>query len=285
MAAEVANNQWMKDLSAKDRAVDKVKAKNQFFNLYSLLTDECLCYLIPPQPNLQDQIYMSNAGVVLAHTDKTFIKSNFRAEARTGEEAETAVLLERLGYDCIESPFFFEGEAELKWLRDNIYFGGYGTRSTLKAIEWLSEKFDAHIIPIKEKDPYLYHLDCSILPLGSDLVLAYTGGIPRVALREIEKVATIIPITKAQAYAGVTNSLRLGYTLFNNSCISELPNPNPMFPTVKEEQAKNRFLETLCKNYGLELTFVNMSETLKSGALLSCCILHLTYDQVELCKP
>jgi N-dimethylarginine dimethylaminohydrolase len=285
MAAGVANNQWMKDLTAEQRSVNSTKAKNQFFDLYSLLTDECLVYLIPPRPSLQDQIYTSNAGAVLPHCDKVFIKSNFRAEARTGEEVEAAALLERLGYECVDSPYYFEGEAELKWLRDNIYIGGHGTRSSLKALEWLSEKFDARIIPVEEKDPYLYHLDCSIFPLSSDLVLAYTAGIPRAALREMERYAAIIPVTKAQAYAGATNSVRLGYTVYNDSCISELPSRHPWFPTLREEQTKNKFLETVCRNYGLELTFVNMSETLKSGALLSCCILHLAYDQVELCKP
>ena len=36
---------------------------------------------------------------------------------------------------------------------------------------------------------------------------------------------------------------------------------------------------------GLELVFVNTSEMLKSGALLSCCILHLNYDPTDLTKP
>ena len=285
MAAEVANNQWMKDIPADRRRINITKVKNQFFDLYSLLTDECLVYLLPPKPGLQDQVYTSNAGAVLPHCDRTFIASNFRAEGRAGEETEAITFLEKLGYSCESPPFFFEGEAELKWLRDNIYFGGYGVRTSLKALEWVARKFDAQIISIEEKDPYLYHLDCSIFPLSSDLVLAYTAGIPRAALKEIEKVATIIPISKSQAYGGVTNSLRLGYTLYNDSCLAELPNPHPAFPTLREEQEKNKFLETLCRNYGLELTFVNMSETLKSGALLSCCVLHLAYDRVELCKP
>ncbi len=285
MAAEVANNQWMKDIPADQRAVDRTKAKKQFFDLYSLLTDECLIYLIPPKPRLQDQIYVTNAGAVLPHLDKTFILSNFKAEARAGEELEAQILLERLGYSCHKPPCHFEGEAELKWLRENIYFGGYGTRTSRKALEWIAKEFDAHIISIEEKDPYLYHLDCSILPLSQDLVLAYTGGIPRAALREIENVATVISINEALAYSGVTNSLRVGYTLYNASCISELPSSNPAYPALKDELAKNQFVEKICRDYGLELVFVNMSEMLKSGALLSCCILHLSYDQVSLCKP
>jgi len=286
MSAEVANNQWMHDLSAKERAVDVAKAQAQFFNFYTLLTEECLVYLVPPRRGLQDQVYISNAGAILPHLHKKlFLLSNFRAKGREGEEFEAAFLLRKLGFECQRLPYFFEGEAELKWLRDNIYFAGYGTRSSLQAIEWIASTFDAKIIPVEEKDPYLYHLDCSILPLAKDLVVAYTGGIPKAAIKEIEKYATIIPVTKRLAYAGVTNCVRIGYTLFASSCLTELPSKHPAFPKLQDEQDKDHFLEDVCQDYGLELVLVNLSEMLKSGALLSCCILHLGYDSVDLCKP
>jgi len=286
MAAEVANNQWMRDLSGQDRAVNLPKAKKQFFDLYALLTQECLVYLVPPKRGLQDQVYMSNAGVVLPHlSKKTFLLSNFRAQGREGEELEAAGLVTKLGFECMQAPYFFEGEAEFKWLHDNVYVGGYGTRTSIQALDWIAEKFDARIIRVEERDPYLYHLDCSIMPLGKDLVMAYTGGIPREALKELEAEATVIPVTKRLAYAGATNSTRVGFTVFNSSCISELPSKHPAYPSRKDEEAKNRFLATVCANYGLELVFVNLSEMLKSGALLSCCILHLNYDPTDLTKP
>ena len=286
MSAELANNQWMRDIPTNKRHIDLKKAQAQFFELYSLLTDEALVYLIPPKAGLQDQVYATNAGAILPHMKrKTFLLSNWKAEGREGEELEAAILLQKLGFECQHVPYFFEGEAEVKWLRDDVYLGGYGQRTSLKALEWIAEQFHCHIIPIEERDPYLYHLDCSILPLSHDLVVAYTGCISKETVKELKRYATIIPITKAQAYCGVTNSLRVGYTLFNASCISELPSKHPAFPSLQEEQEKNWFLEELCRNYGLELVFVNMSEMLKSGALLSCCILHLGFDSVSLCKP
>ena len=286
MAAEVANNQWMRDIPSQDRVVNLAKAKEQWFNLYTLLTEECPVYLVPPQPGLQDQVYLENAGAVLPHLDKkVFLLSNFKAEGRDGEQFQAYMLLSQMGFTAQEMPYFFEGEAELRWLRDNIYLGGYGQRTSKQALDWIAEKFDAHIIPIEEKDPYLYHLDCSILPLAKDLVMAYTAGIAPSVLKELKDVATVIPVTKRLAYVGVTNSVRVGYTLFNASCISELPSKHPAYPSRKDEEAKNRFLETVCRNYGLELVFVNLSEMLKSGALLSCCVLHLGYNQVDLCKP
>jgi N-dimethylarginine dimethylaminohydrolase len=286
MSTRVPNNQWMRDTPAKQRSVDLKKAHNQFMDLYSLLTADALVYLIPPQPGLQDQVYATNAGTVLPHMGhKTFLLSNWYAKAREGEELEAQQLLEKLGFLCTRVPFFFEGEAELKWLHDDIYLGGYGQRTSLKALQWISETFHCRVIPIEEKDPYLYHLDCSIFPLSGDVVLAYTAGMTKETVKELESVATIIPITKPQAYGGVTNSLRIGYTVYTASCISELPSANPAFPSLKEEREKNRFLEEVCRSYGLELVFVNLSEMLKSGALLSCCVLHLSYDSVGLCKP
>lgn len=49
----------------------------------------------------------------------------------------------------------------------------------------------------------------------------------------------------------------------------------------KEEKHKNRTLEDIAAEYAFELNFFNLSEYLKSGALLSCMDMHLnrrSYD-------
>ena len=67
-----------------------------------------------------------------------------------------------MGFKVIPCPYLFEGEAELKYLRDNIYIGGYGIRSEKESYDWMASEFDMNIIPLELTDPYNYHLDCTI---------------------------------------------------------------------------------------------------------------------------
>ena len=54
-----------------------------------------------------------------------------------------------MDYEVHMCPFKWEGEADLKYLYDNVYIGGYGIRSDIKAYEWMEEKFDMKIIKLK----------------------------------------------------------------------------------------------------------------------------------------
>lgn len=265
LSTKIANNIWMKNLKNKDREVDRDRAMGQFFVLYSHLAQESFIYLIPPKEGLQDQTYCSNSACVLAHQDKTAILANFEAKGREGEEDQTRALLYELGYDCIKPPFHFEGEADLKWVRDNIYIGGYGYRTSLKALEWIEKNYDAKIIKLRKNDPRLYHLDCSVFPLDMNSVLACTEIISPKTIQEIREIAHIIPVSYQQALESITNSIKLGSKVYNIG-----------FAT--DGTTSSRKLIDVCKSYGLFPVFVNLSEFTKSGAGLSCLVMHLTYS-------
>ena len=52
--------------------------------------------------------------------------------------------------------------------------------------------------------------------------------------------------------------------------------------SVEAEKAKINTLEKICFNEGLEPVFFNLSEYMKSGAMLSCMMMHLNYvDQTK----
>jgi hypothetical protein len=64
----------------------------------------------------------------------------------------------------------------------------------------------------------------------------------------------------------------------NASNILEMKSSDPYYD---EEKHKNRTLEDIAVKYGFELSLFNLSEYFKSGALLSCMVLHLnrkSYD-------
>ena len=72
-----------------------------------------------------------------------------------------------MGYKTEISPYKWEGEADIKYLSDNVYIGGFGIRSDIKTYKWMEENYDMKIIKVKMVDEYMYHLDCSIFPIKS----------------------------------------------------------------------------------------------------------------------
>jgi N-dimethylarginine dimethylaminohydrolase len=281
LSAKTANNKWMKDMPAKEREVNVDRAMAEFHEMYSLISQDCMVYLLPPKEGLQDETYISNAGVVLPHLPKkTMILSNFTAKGRTGEEKQLKIFAEMMGYKTYDCPFKWEGEAETKWLHDDIYAGGYGTmkesRTDEKALDWISDTFGAKIIKIEERDPLAYHLDCSIFPLSQTKAIFAKDLMQESEIKKLEKVVELIPIGKDNAQYGLTNLLRVGSIIYAGTYIKTLKKDHEEYP---HEKSKNEKIEKICRDAGLSLVFVQLSEANKSGAMLSCCCLHLSYSQ------
>lgn len=274
LSTKVRNNMWMKKMNGKELEVNVDKAMAQWHDMYSLFTHEAIVYLLPPDKRYQDQVYVTNAGVVLPHVGKTIILSKYKAEGRPGEEIELKDFAEVLDYETVQCPHFFEGEAELKWVKDNIYIGGYGIRSDIEAFDWMEKKFDAKIIKVKETDPLTYHLDCSVFPISEDKVICNSDLVKGETLKEVEKITEPIMITKKEAEFSLTNCLRIGSVIYNATSIKSMKKDDDEYPWEKQ---KNEKLEKICRDVGLEMVWVDLGELNKSGAALSCCILHLTY--------
>ena len=184
-----------------------------------------------------------------------------------------------MGYHGVKCPYFFEGEAELRHLRDNIYLGGYGQRSEEKALDWIAETFKANVIKIPETERS-YHVDCQVFPVDDQTVIL-KEDLPSSVISEIEEVAEVVQVPEFMCEQGICNSVRIGYNVFNASNINE-PNLEPDY--IQDEKDKNEELHKICRSLGLELIFINLSEMLKSGALLSCCVAYLEKETM-ICNP
>lgn len=286
LAAEVANNAWMAEMKEEDRKVDIRKAINQFLQLYHFMASDSVVYLLPTPklPGLQDLVYCANMGVVLEHSPgkNIVVLSNFSAENRRSEIKVGQQFFELMGYDVVMPPYHFEGDAELKHLHDNIYIGGYGTRSERQAYEWMATQYDMRIIAVEEVEPYLYHLDCTVFPLTHEDTLVCTEMYTADEIRQIEGATNIIDVSVDDCFSGICNSIRLGNSILNASHIYEMKSTDEYY---EEEKHKNRSLEDIASQFAFELSFFNLSEFLKSGALLSCMVMHLnrkSYDLVLL---
>lgn len=269
---KIKNNVTMKEQA--DHKLDRPKFVAQWYNLLNVLGANAMVYLLSPLRGLQDQTYV-NCFAYLPHLKKpTIILSEFTADGRSGEEWVAANLLRDLGYEVIKCPFRFEGEPELKYLRDNIYIGGYGFRSDIRAHRWLQEKFGCKILPIKETDEVLYHLDCSVLPMNEYNVMMCAEIMERQQVREVEKYATVWPVSKQDAYEGICNSLKVEDCIYNSSPLAYMRKHDEGY---REQLHKNERLEQICHELGQEITYFDLSECEASGAKLSCFVSHLNY--------
>ena len=275
-ATAAPNNPWMKDLSDDKRAPDFRRAAVQFLQVYQNVSAEGMVYLLPTprDGHLQDLLYTANLGIVLEHLPdrNTVIISNFTSPPRRGETPVGVRFFEEMGYDVHVSPFKFEGEAELKHLYDNIYVGGYGIRSEKRTYEWMEAEFDMRVIKLREAEPYLYHLDCSIFPITKENTLVCTELFTKKELAELGKFTNIMPVSVDDCFSGICNSVRLPNQVLNSSHVHDL---KPGTKDYQFEVQKNRKLEDICANLALEVAYFNLSEFHKSGALLSCMIMHL----------
>jgi len=275
-STQCPNNPWMQDLPPDRRQPDFKRATVQFLEMYRSIAAEGLVYLLPTPRGveLQDLMYTANLGIVLDHLPgrNTVVISNFTSEPRRGEAAVGVQFFREMGYGVQVPETKFEGEAELKHLYDNVYVGGYGIRSERETYDWMERNFDMRIIKVRETEPYLYHLDCTIFPITSENTLVCTNLFEAGEVAEMEKVTNVVDVSVDECFSGICNSVRLPNTVLNSSHIHELKAGTEDY---KHEVQKNRKLEDIAANLALEVGYFNLSEYHKSGALLSCMVMHL----------
>lgn len=279
LSTEVPNNLWMLDLSPDKRIIDKNKALSQFMSLYSFLAQHSIVYLLPSYPGLQDQTYVANLGIILPHGDqRTVVISNFRSAPRRNESTIGREFFQLMKYSTIDAPSYFEGEADLKHIQDNLYVGAHGIRTSKEALNWFSETFDMKIIPFLMQDEYLYHLDCCVLPLTSEYVAVCTAKAEKETIQELEKYVSIYDVSVGDTYSGFNNCLVIGkYVL----CASDIDALSKTDKHYESEKSKVESLTSLCLRLGMEPVFFNLSEFCKSGALLSCMVMHLNWSNYQ----
>jgi N-dimethylarginine dimethylaminohydrolase len=286
LATDVWNNQHMVDLMAElkpeERTINLERAISQFQELYRFIAQRALVYLLPSHPGLQDQTYVANLGIVLPHqAEPTVVIANYYSEVRRQESIWGRDFFKLMEFPhVIDAPTYFEGEADLKHIRNNIYCGAYGLRTSKAALDWFSQSLDMKIIPIFMQDPYLYHLDCLLFPISPESILICTEKIDKAALKELEHHVEIYDIAYQNALVSSTNALALGSHILVGSDSRALGNPGNKWH--ESEKRKIKFLEQLCRQINRELVLFDLYEFDKSGASLSCMVMHLNRNNYKI---
>lgn len=276
------DNAYMETLSDEERIVNKDRALYQWMNLYNYLAAGSLVYLIPtPKENLQDLVFASNIGVTLTHLPgrEIFISSNFMVKERYEETKWGEQIMKAMGYEVHRAPYKFEGDAELKHVKDNIYVGAYGIRSDLKVYDWMEEQFDVKIIRVKPNNPQLYHLDVNFLPMTNEDAFCCIESFTPEEVKSLEGVINLHPIPTFMSQLGGTSGVRFYNTMCMGSCIKEVEGDNYWFDL---ESQKKTYLENICSKVGLDLVFFNLSEFYKGGGDLSCLCMQINRKSFDI---
>lgn len=263
LASRIPNNVWMQ----RGKPVDRELAMAQWRRVKNVLEAMDIEVLeIAPVKDGQDQCFVANIAVAI---DPYIVLANYKAPGREVEVPPARAFFRKHGYECIQPPYHFEGEAELKHLRDDLYFGGWGLFTDIKALQWIADTCEVEIIPIHEVNPKLYHLDCSILVMDEQNVIVTSQGIDKPSLAAIEKVANVIVTPPEVATTGVTNSVLLRS---KNICLS-----GTFQPEQKEYTKAMEWMNTTLDRFGYTCIFLDVDSFEANAADISCCVMHLTF--------
>lgn len=272
---EKKNNVWMENKDTQE-PIDYDKAYTQWWDLKKVLDEAGWVYVLPSQWGLQDEVYVANLGIFLPqHIKKdTVVLSNFRSEPRQGEEQVGREFFGLNQWNDIQSPYWFEGEADIKYLRDKVFIAGYGIRSQIETYDWMEKTFGIQVVKVKMTDEFLYHFDTVLFPIDKQNCMVVTEVLDPADVKAIESVANIIPISKAHGYGGTTNCVRAGKLVLNASNLTGMEVTDEKY--AQERDRVDEFQKIVMKAE-LEPVVVNLSEFEKSGASLSCLVFHLNY--------
>ena len=275
LSTEQPNNAWMQEMPEHDRRVDRARAVRQFRELYAtFLAARAAVYLLPSGRGSRTRRTWGISGSCcpthpIRWSSRTSARSPGGASRARGSSSSDSS-----GLSVEIAPPFFEGEADLKHLDGNVYVGAHGLRTSREALRWFEERFDMEVIPFEIESEYLYHLDCSVFPIMREEVMVCTELAAPETLAAIERHATIIDVCEEDAESGVTNCVLIGEHVLCASNIEELSEDHEDYPY---ERKKIQVLEEICAKRSLTPVFFNLSEFLKSGAMLSCMIMHLNH--------
>lgn len=245
--------------------IDPERAKRQWFALVNLLVNAGVTvYFAKPQINLPDMVFSANAGSFIGNI---FLPSQFLYRSRQGETEFYTETLEKLGYGIYPTyPEIapFEGQGDTQSVADRTWIG-YGFRTSREAarrIVTLFKKRGERIHYLDLVDPYFYHLDTCLRVVRDkkgDWILYYPQAFSPKSRKRLESVypsGQRIAVTRREALE------------FSCNCI-DLPNR-----CLVGHKFSCRLKKAISQR-GYHCRETDMSEFLRSGGSVHCCLLEL----------
>jgi N-dimethylarginine dimethylaminohydrolase len=209
--------------------------------------------LMPPDPGLPDMVFAANGAVVV---DGKALVARFRHAQRTGESAAYAQWFRAHGWTEIrQATRINEGEGDFL-LAGELLLAGSGFRSETAAWAEAAEFLGRPVLGLTLVDPRFYHLDTALAVLDDEQIMYYPGAF---SSQSREALAERFP----EAVLASEQDARV----FGLNAVSDGRH-------VVLAQAARRLAGQL-RERGFEPIGVDLSELLKAGGGVKCCLLEL----------
>ena len=247
-----------------DIPINRKKVNRQWLALVERLVHAGVTvYFADPHHDLPDMVFSANAGSFIG---KTFFPSQFLYPSRQGETVVYTETLRNLGYTIYSTAEIdpFEGQGDTQSVGDRTWIG-YGFRTSREAAHRIGRLFQKKgecIHYLHLVDPYFYHLDTCLRVVRdkkTNWILYYPEAFSpksRKRLHSVYPSSQRIAVTREEALE------------FSCNCI-DLPNGCLI---------GNRFssrLKHAISQKGYHCRETDMSEFLRSGGSVRCCLLEL----------
>jgi N-dimethylarginine dimethylaminohydrolase len=205
-------------------------------------------------------VFAANQSLPFVRPDgsKAVIASNMHSAERRGEVALYEAWFKSRGYPVRrlsrDEAGSFEGHGDLIWHPTRrALFGGWGFRTTERALEAVSREAGIPVIPLRLVDPRFYHLDTCFMPLDAARALVFR---PALDSRSAEIVSgcfeDLIEPPESEAVSGL-------------ACNADCPD------------GRNVLIEAACartagmlEERGFAVTRLDTCEFLKAGGSVFC---------------
>jgi len=272
LSTDIPNNVFMEgggeQFHGGTKKIDRNRAMTQYQRIKRLIEALDVPVLeIPPTPGAQDAVYVANIAVAL---EPYIVLANYKAPGRDVEEEPARQFFESLGYQVIQPPYDFEGEADFKKWKDKTYFGGWGKFTDARALAWIRDQTGVEVIPIREVSDALYHADCSLFVIDEENLLINREGIDQQSYAQFKKLGNVIDVPPKLSATGITNAVKIPD---KNVILSGL-----FHPEDKKYQKSMEWIFTTFDKFNYSVILVDIDEPDKSGADVSCMVMNLDFE-------
>jgi N-dimethylarginine dimethylaminohydrolase len=249
-------NPWM---AGNVHTSSRIRAAEQWKNLYEAVSGIADVQLIEPQPGSPDMVFTANAG--LEHSGVVAISSFLHPE-RQDEEPHFRRWFDEAGYTIVNIPRStpFEGEGDALFSSDGTrLWVGYGPRTLVSSHRALERVWNVPVASLHLTDSRFYHLDTCFAPLDGGYLLYFPEAFDDASLEKIEAFyppEKRILVSEVDAACFACNAINVGRTIILNRISREL----------------NARLELL----GFNVKQVVLSEFLKAGGAAKCLVMKLS---------
>ena len=251
-------NPWMEGNLGK---VNTPLAKQQWENLYDIVTGLASVDLIEPVSGLPDMTFTANAGLVQRKADggKEVIVSSFLHAERQPEAKHFEKFFFAQGYRVLHlrEETIFEGAGDALFDAHGRLWVGSGIRSDLHALDEIVDVLDVEAYALELVDPRWYHLDTAFCPLPEGQAIAYPKAFAGKSLEALNHAfgESIIWVSEPDAKNFACNSISIDQRVIMHRASAEL--------------------KSALAQRGFEVIEADVSEFLKAGGACKCLTLEI----------